>query len=116
MMPPPNPAQSQTIRDDRRPLPPNIAAVAQLLAHVRARIILERAEPFARSEGTAPAQPELPPTSLLLRIEEVAEALAISRSTVYGLIRSGEIRSIRIGRSTRVSLEWLRDWIRQQAR
>lgn len=56
----------------------------------------------------------MPATRLLLRVEEVAEALALSRSTVYALIRSGEIRSIRIGRSTRVSVEWLHEWIRKQ--
>jgi excisionase family DNA binding protein len=33
-----------------------------------------------------------------LRVEDVARALGIGRSTVYDLIRSGRLRSIKIGR------------------
>jgi excisionase family DNA binding protein len=102
------------MKTDRAILPPDIAAVADLLGRVRARIILEQVVPSVPVAATPTPDAELPSTRLLLRIEEVAEALALSRSTVYALIRSGEIRSIRIGRSTRVSAEWLRQWIRQQ--
>jgi len=38
----------------------------------------------------------------LLRIEEVAERLSISRSFAWKLIATGELRSIRIGRAVRV--------------
>jgi len=39
---------------------------------------------------------------LLLRPREVAEAIGVGRSKTYQLIASGEIPSIRIGRSVRV--------------
>lgn len=52
-----------------------------------------------------------PDPRLLLRMTEVAEALSISRSSAYTLIRTGEIPVVRIGRSTRVSAEALRQWI-----
>lgn len=54
------------------------------------------------------------PTSierLLLRPDEVATALGISRSKVYELLGSGELPSLRIGNSIRVSTLALRRWI-----
>jgi excisionase family DNA binding protein len=41
----------------------------------------------------------------LLRIEEVGEALGISRAQVYRLISGGELRATHIGRSARVAPE-----------
>ena len=48
---------------------------------------------------------------LLLRPREAAEAIGLARSTTYALIRSGEIPSIIVGRSVRVPVESLRQWI-----
>ena len=39
---------------------------------------------------------------LLLRPEEVAQALSVGRSTVYELMRAGELRSVKIGASRRI--------------
>ena len=44
---------------------------------------------------------------VLLKVEEAAEALRIGRTVMYALISSGEIRSVLIGRSRRVSVEAL---------
>jgi excisionase family DNA binding protein len=52
---------------------------------------------------------------LLLRVEEVARALAIGRSKVYELIASGQLPSITIGSARRIPTEALRKWIAQQA-
>jgi excisionase family DNA binding protein len=38
----------------------------------------------------------------LLRIEEVADRLSVSRSMAWKLIAHGEMRSVRIGRAVRV--------------
>jgi excisionase family DNA binding protein len=38
----------------------------------------------------------------LLRIEDVADRLAVSRSMAWKLVATGELRSIRIGRAVRV--------------
>lgn len=42
---------------------------------------------------------ELP---LVLRVEDLGRALGIGRNTAYELVRSGQIRSIRIGRQLRI--------------
>jgi excisionase family DNA binding protein len=39
----------------------------------------------------------------LLKVEEVMEVLKISRTTAYALIKSGALKSRRIGRLVRVS-------------
>jgi excisionase family DNA binding protein len=38
----------------------------------------------------------------LLRIEDIAERLAVSRSMAWKLIANGQLRSLRIGRAVRV--------------
>jgi excisionase family DNA binding protein len=48
---------------------------------------------------------------LLLRPTEAAEALGLSRATVYELLARGEIPSLRIGRSVRVPVDRLREWV-----
>ena len=44
-------------------------------------------------------------TGLLLRIPEAARALAIGRSTVYELIANGDLETVHIGRSARVTTD-----------
>lgn len=52
---------------------------------------------------------------LLLRPEEAAEALGISRAKVYRLIAAGDIPHRRIGvRGVRVPLAALREWAASQ--
>ena len=48
---------------------------------------------------------------LLYRIPEVAEALNVSRSKVYELLKAGEIRSVRIDRTRLVRAEDLRAYV-----
>ena len=48
---------------------------------------------------------------LLLRPAETALAIGVSRSKAYELIASGEIPSVRMGKSVRVPLEALQKWI-----
>ena len=40
---------------------------------------------------------------LTLRVEDLMPILGIGRNTAYELVRSGKIRSIRIGRQLRIS-------------
>ena len=51
---------------------------------------------------------------LLLRPEEVQEALGLGRSKTYELLASGELPVIRIGRCVRVPAEALRLWVEKQ--
>jgi excisionase family DNA binding protein len=48
---------------------------------------------------------------LLVRPTEAAEILGLGRSKVYELLASGELPSVRIGKSIRVPLEALRQWV-----
>ncbi len=52
---------------------------------------------------------------LLLRPGEVAEQMGVCRETVYALIRSGEIPSVRFGGSVRIPLHQLRATIDARA-
>jgi excisionase family DNA binding protein len=45
---------------------------------------------------------------LLLTVREAADALSVSRSRVYELIYAGQLDSVKIGRSRRVSLPSVR--------
>jgi excisionase family DNA binding protein len=48
---------------------------------------------------------------VLLRPEEAAEALGVSRTTVFELIRSGALRSVKIGAARRVSATALAEYV-----
>jgi excisionase family DNA binding protein len=48
---------------------------------------------------------------LLLRPEEAAEALSVSRTTLYGLLASGEIQSVKVGGLRRIPVEALENYV-----
>ena len=50
---------------------------------------------------------------LLYTPEEAAKALAISRALVYDLVNRGEIRSLKIGASRRITPTALDEYIRR---
>lgn len=50
----------------------------------------------------------------LLTIQEAAERLAVSRTTLYKLIRRGDIHAVKFGRSRRVTDTEIEDFIRSQ--
>jgi excisionase family DNA binding protein len=47
----------------------------------------------------------------LLRIEDIAQRLAVSRSMAWKLIAHGHLRSVRIGRAVRVRPQDLEDFL-----
>lgn len=49
----------------------------------------------------------------LLTVHEVARVLRIGRNTAYALVRSGRVRSLRIGRAVRVPKEALRRFLEE---
>jgi excisionase family DNA binding protein len=51
---------------------------------------------------------------LLLRPTEAAEVIGLGRSKMYELLAKGIVPSIRIGKSVRVSVAALRNWVEQQ--
>ncbi|MFJ4092219.1 helix-turn-helix domain-containing protein [Kitasatospora sp. NPDC089913] len=64
---------------------------------------------------TAPEDtPEYDPTLVALRVEEAARRLSIGRTTMYALIRDGEIETIPIGRARRVPAEAVIEFTRRR--
>ena len=49
--------------------------------------------------------------SVTLRVEDLMPLLGIGRNTAYELIRSGQIRSVRIGRQIRIPREALLEFL-----
>ena len=52
---------------------------------------------------------------LLLTIDEAAEYLSIGRTQCYRLVMSGDLASVRIGRSRRVPAYALKDFVERLA-
>jgi excisionase family DNA binding protein len=51
---------------------------------------------------------------LLLKADEVARRLSLGRATVYLMMASGELPTLRKGRAVRVPVGALERWIEQQ--
>ena len=51
---------------------------------------------------------------LTLRVEDLMPILGIGRNTTYELVRSGKIRSIRIGRQLRIPKDAIQDYLAQR--
>ena len=69
-----------------------------------------RSNTAQRAASPSTGQPRQP-TTLLLTAEEAARALRIGRSKVYELMRSGALRSIKIGGSRRISSTALAEFV-----
>ena len=54
---------------------------------------------------------ELP---LTLRVEDLMPILGIGRNTAYELVRSGKIRSIRVGGQLRIPMDAIQDYLAQR--
>ena len=54
---------------------------------------------------------ERPNLGKLLKAEEVAELLSVSRSFAYALMQSGQLPTVHLGRSVRVRPEDLEEFI-----
>lgn len=50
-------------------------------------------------------------TPLLYRVEEAAQALRVSRTQVYALIRCGALRTVKIGGSRRVPVTAVAEYV-----
>ena len=59
-----------------------------------------------------PSKPA-PPEPKLLKVDEAALMLRIGRSTLYEFIYSGEIESVKVGRSRRIPVEAVEDFTRK---
>lgn len=47
----------------------------------------------------------------VLHVKEMADILSISHNTAYNLVRSGQVRSVRVGRTYRIPIEAIVDYL-----
>ena len=52
---------------------------------------------------------------VLLTVEEAARAMAVGRTTVYGLLADGTLRSVKIGRLRRIPVQALHEFVHAMA-
>jgi excisionase family DNA binding protein len=66
-----------------------------------------------RNRGEVPVSEsqEFRPTKLLLTVTEASQVLAISRSKLYELLNSGHLPSVHIGRSRRIRMKDVQDFV-----
>jgi excisionase family DNA binding protein len=62
--------------------------------------------------GSVRAEPSVEP--LLVRVEEAARILSLSRSTIYEMMDAGELPSVRRGTARRIPVAALREWVARQ--
>jgi excisionase family DNA binding protein len=51
---------------------------------------------------------------VILRVEDLTTILDIGRNTAYELVRSGQIRSVRVGRQIRIPKEAVQEFFYRQ--
>jgi excisionase family DNA binding protein len=62
--------------------------------------------------GPSKLEPAVEP--LLVRVEEAARILSLSRSTIYEMMDAGELPSVRRGSARRIPVAALREWVARQ--
>ena len=77
-------------------------------ARVR-QAVAELADALVEALGDAPA----PGPARLLSVDEAAEVTSLGRSKLYGLIASGDLRSVKVGRRRPVPAGAVAEFIRQ---
>lgn len=100
------------------PVPDLLAALVRVLASLRSPDVDQRPPYEIHVELPPPPAPssERPETAerKLLTLTEAADTLRISRTKLYELLDAGELTSLHIGRSRRITAEALSDYIARQ--
>jgi excisionase family DNA binding protein len=52
---------------------------------------------------------------MLLTVADAAHYLSLGKTTIYGLVNSGELSAFKVGSDHRIPRQGLDDWIRSQA-
>jgi excisionase family DNA binding protein len=68
----------------------------------RLRIAALLAQPATSQHTAPPIHPAVPMETVVLTVEEAAQALKIGRTATYELIKTGQLSSIMIGRLRRI--------------
>lgn len=64
---------------------------------------------------SATTEAPVPVPRRLLRVAEAAEALAVSEPMVWKLIKTGALRSIKVGNARRIPVDALDEFVEHQA-
>jgi excisionase family DNA binding protein len=59
---------------------------------------------------TAPPSPD----PICIRVNDAARMIGVGRTKLYELISAGEVETVKLGKSTRVTTASLRDLVRRQ--
>lgn len=52
-----------------------------------------------------------PEGKILLTVEEAAARLSLGRTSVFAMVKSGELRSLKVGKARRIVAESLHTWV-----
>jgi excisionase family DNA binding protein len=85
--------------------PADISRILPALEHARARLWLVALRADTGNDAASSA-----PESGLLTVKEVASLLQYSRGHIYELVRNGQLRGVRHGRTIRFPREALAEW------
>lgn len=101
--------QGTSVLDQRRDVPPQAGAPVYPWPYYAA-------PPTNPPAATVPA-PALPGgvRKLAYTVDEAAQALGVSRASVYNLIHAGGFPSMKLRGRRLISAELLAEWVRQQA-
>ena len=80
-----------------------------------AALLAQPPEPMATTPQDSPASRLVSADWIVLTVEETAEVLKVGRTTVYDLIKAGQLSSIMIGRLRRIRHSDLAAYLRQAA-
>lgn len=58
--------------------------------------------------------PTQPVEALCLRVNDAASMIGVGRTKLYELIAAGEVRTIKLGKSTRITTESLHDLVQRR--
>ena len=86
--------------------PADLSRILPALEHARARLWLVALRADVGNTGAGSSAPE----PGLLTVKEVASLLQYSRGHIYELVRSGQLRGVRHGRTIRFPREALAEW------
>lgn len=56
-----------------------------------------------------------PPDPICVRVNDAARMISVGRTKLYELIAAGEVETVKLGKSTRITTASLHDLIRRQS-
>lgn len=69
--------------------------------------------PIHSNSQPAPQAMSLQDLPLVLTVDDLMEVLAIGRNTAYALVRSGQIRSIKVGKIYRIPRDAVEEFLKK---